>query len=449
MGLLERADKYRATFPMTEAASNAGDARNSIAHAELTDVGLRRGSNQDSFAVALAADGADWRRRGHLFMVADGMGAHAAGELASKIACESVPHTYRKATDRSPAEALRNAVSTANAGIHTRGQANAEFQGMGTTCCALVLLPWQALVAHVGDSRIYRLRGGKLEQLTFDHSLVWEMMAAGQMPRGDVANFIPKNIITRSLGPHPDVSIDLEGPFALEPGDVFLLCSDGLSGQVKDDELGVLLGVLSPSEAVRALVDVANLRGGPDNITAIVVRVESVPVAEGDTSVIVEPERTGSVHPLWWGLVAMALLVAVVLAGARYYTAALVSVLIGAASGVAALLQGLSRPQTAESVDAQGPLGKGPHATFNCTPNEEHARSAAQLAAQLREATRNEHWTLDWTHFNGLCDTAQRAVVGGDYRTAVRNYILAISFMMSEIRNQKKADPRDKSVLDM
>ena len=183
-------------------------------------------------------------------MVADGMGAHAAGELASKMACESMPHTYRKSLDRSPAEALRAGRRHGQRQHSHRGQANAEFQGMGTTCSALVLLPQQAIVAHVGDSRVYRLRGGELEQLTFDHSLVWEMMAAGQMPRGDVANFIPKNIITRSLGPHADVQVDLEGPFPLEPGDTFLLCSDGLSGQVKDEELGVLLAALSPSEAV-------------------------------------------------------------------------------------------------------------------------------------------------------------------------------------------------------
>ena len=168
--------------------------------------------------------------------------------------------------------------------IHERGQANAEFQGMGTTCSVLVLLPTTAVIAHVGDSRVYRLRRRQLEQLTFDHSLVWEMMAAGQMPRGEVANFIPKNIITRSLGPHADVQVDLEGPFPLEVGDTFLLCSDGLSGQVKDEEIGAILSVLSPQEAVRALVDMANLRGGPDNITAIVARVLAVPNENPDPS---------------------------------------------------------------------------------------------------------------------------------------------------------------------
>ncbi len=435
---------------MADAVEPTGDGRTALEQAALSDIGLRRGNNQDSFAVALAGDDTDWQRRGHLLMVADGMGAHAAGELASKMACESVPHTYRKSLDRSPADALRHAVSTANASIHDRGQANAEFQGMGTTCSALVLLPRHALVAHVGDSRVYRLRRGKLEQLTFDHSLVWEMMAAGQMPSGEVASFIPKNIITRSLGPHADVQVDLEGPFPLEAGDTFLLCSDGLSGQFKDEEIGALLVTLSPSEAVRVMVDVSNLRGGPDNITAIVARVLSVPVeASGDSpTASVQPAAPG-VHPAWWGAMAVCLAVGLILAMGRYYVAALVSVLLGAASAVAALIQGMSPPATDSHSGPEGPLGSGPHATFDCAPNAASAATAAQLAAQLREATRSEHWTLDWGHFNSLGEQAQAALDRGDYSGAVRNYTLSISFMMNEIRRQAaKKDHRDSSVLD-
>ncbi len=453
MGFLECSDKTGGTFPqsaMTDAAKPTGEGRKALEYAALTDVGLRRGNNQDSFAVALAGDDSDWHRRGHLLMVADGMGAHAAGELASKMACESVPHTYRKSLDRSAAEALRHAVATANINIHNRGQANAEFQGMGTTCSSLVLLPRHAIVAHVGDSRVYRLRGGKLEQLTFDHSLVWEMMAAGQMPRGEVANFIPKNIITRSLGPHADVQIDMEGPFPLEPGDTFLLCSDGLSGQLKDEELGALLLTLSPSEAVRVLVDVANLRGGPDNITVIVARVNCVPAEEEAETVVAEASgASSSVNPMWWGAMAVCLAAGLVLAVARYYVAALVGVLIGAASAVGALIQGMSAPAPDVRENFDGPLGTGPHAAFDCAPTATSVAAASQLAGQLREATRNEHWTLDWGHFNSLGEQAQAALNKGDHHEAVRSYALAITFMMNEIRSQaSKKDHRDNSVLD-
>ena len=151
-------------------------------------------------------------------MVADGMGAHAAGELASKLAVDNIPHTYFKLRDLYPPAALRQAIRDANAAIHAKGQSSIGFQGMGTTCSCLVLLPQGALVAHIGDSRVYRLRGELLEQLTFDHSLVWEMAAAGQMSEEDVPAYIPKNVITRSLGPHSTVHIDLEGPFTRASG---------------------------------------------------------------------------------------------------------------------------------------------------------------------------------------------------------------------------------------
>ena len=208
----------------------AGIWSHCLEYAALSDIGLRRANNQDSYKVALAGDQADFQQRGHLFIVADGMGAHAAGELASKMATDVIPLDYRKLLDQSPAEAILSALVDANRQIHTRGQASPEFRGMGTTATTLLLLPAGALVAHVGDSRAYRLRGNRIEQLTFDHSLVWEMQASGQMPEGQVPAFIPKNIITRSLGPNPAVQVDLEGPYPVEAGDTFLLCSDGLSG---------------------------------------------------------------------------------------------------------------------------------------------------------------------------------------------------------------------------
>src|SRR5262245_14236832 len=241
-----------------------------LKHASVSDLGMRRTNNQDAIGVVVTRDVATWAARGHLLMVADGMGAHAAGELASKIAVDNIPHTYFKLRDLYPPAALRQAIRDANTAIHSKGQSSIGFQGMGTTCSCLVLLPQGALVAHIGDSRIYRLRGDVLEQLTFDHSLVWEMAAAGQMPQEDVPAYIPKNVITRSLGPHSSVHVDLEGPYNAAPGDVFLLWSDGLSGPVSDEELGALLQCMPPEEAAETLVDLANLRGGPDNISVII-----------------------------------------------------------------------------------------------------------------------------------------------------------------------------------
>ena len=140
------------------------------------------------------------------------MGAHAAGELASQLATDNIPHAYHKRRDLPPWESIVAAVEDANSRIHAKGQNSVDFHGMGTTCSCLLLLPDGAVAAHVGDSRVYRLRGTTIEQLTFDHSLVWEMAAAGHASEDDVPAYVPKNVITRSLGPHPTVKVDLEGP---------------------------------------------------------------------------------------------------------------------------------------------------------------------------------------------------------------------------------------------
>ena len=137
---------------------------------------MRRSNNQDSHSAVRATNVEMWRQRGHLFMVADGMGAHAVGELASKMACDNIPHYYNKTKAGTPAEAISKAFREVGALIHGRATANRDFQGMGTTCSSLLLLPQGALIAHVGDSRVYRVRRGRIDQLSFDHSLAWELI---------------------------------------------------------------------------------------------------------------------------------------------------------------------------------------------------------------------------------------------------------------------------------
>jgi protein phosphatase len=244
-----------------------------IVEAAATDTGMRRANNQDSFAVVKAPGPDAWKARGHLFMVADGMGAHAVGELASKLACDNIPHIYSKTRTGSPADALTTAFQQVGSQIYTKAQANPDFHRMGTTCTTLVLLPAGALIAHVGDSRAYRIRGGKIEQLSFDHSLIWELIKKGHMKPEQAARAYPKNVITRSLGPEPTVEVDLEGPLPVEPGDVYVVCSDGLSGPVSDPEIGALASNFHPEAAASYLMHLANLRGGMDNVTVVIVRV--------------------------------------------------------------------------------------------------------------------------------------------------------------------------------
>lgn len=399
-----------------------------IEHAELTDVGLRRSNNQDSHTWMLAGSVDDFRRRGHVFMVADGMGAHAAGELASKIATDMVPLTYNKLLDESAAEALRKAVEQANHRIHSRGQANLDFKGMGTTCSAMALLPQGAIIAHVGDSRAYRLRGNRLEQLTFDHSLVWEMMAAGRA--NDVqSGAIPKNIITRSLGPSEAVQVDVEGPFPLATGDTFLLCSDGLSGQVTDDELGVILQALSPRDAAEVLIHLANLRGGPDNITVIIARVKQSPA---ELSAGASPASGGGVLP-WLVLGAMTATTAG-LGAVGQVLPAIGSAAVAMAAGLSIMARKLRRGGTIIPRSNSAPLGRGPHRSRVCSIDRDMVDKFASIVQQLRDAAVQKGWSVQWERFNAHQKRAEASTVAGNLLVALQEYCHAIRFIMQELK---------------
>lgn len=258
-----------------------------IVEAAATDTGMRRSNNQDSYTIVRATSEDRWRSRGHLFMVADGMGAHAVGELASKLACDNIPHHYTKSKTAEPVEALSKAYRDVGALIYGKSSANKDFEGMGTTATTMVLLPAGALIAHVGDSRVYRIRQGRIDQLSFDHSLAWELVRLKHLTP-DQARIAPRNVITRSLGPEPTVEVDIEGPLPVELGDVYLLCSDGLSGPVNDPELGAFAAHFHPNDACQYLMHLANLRGGSDNITVVMARIgawvepgtEAAPTAE-------------------------------------------------------------------------------------------------------------------------------------------------------------------------
>jgi PPM family protein phosphatase len=410
-------------------------------YAALSDIGLRRANNQDSHAASPAGSEADFREHGHLFIVADGMGAHAAGELASKMAADVISLNYRKSVDQSPPEAILSSVLDANRQIHTRGQASPDFRGMGTTATMLLLLPAGALVAHVGDSRAYRLRGNRVEQLTFDHSLVWEMQAAGQLPDGEIPGYISKNIITRSLGPNAAVQVDLEGPHPVQAGDTFLLCSDGLSNQVKDEEIGLVLGCLPPAEAVHALIELACLRGGPDNITAIVVRVlgPQVPqaAAAAPPAVSSTQTKTRPVDPKLWTLLGVTSLATAGLAALGYPLIAVAGLVVTAAvlTTVLAKRYGGSGPAAPD----ERHFGRGPYVTTDCTPNAELLGRFADIVRQLREAAVEEKWAVDWRAFDALLGQAAAAATSGDLTAAAAGHLRAIISLMAQLRRQRTA----------
>lgn len=245
--------------------------------AQLTDVGRKREHNEDNMAYVIPKDPQVMARKGALFIVADGMGGHAAGEVASEIAVDTVSNAYYQDENEEAAASLLQAIRRANAAIHQRAAENMLRSGMGTTCVAAVLRGNMAYIANVGDSRAYFIRKSRIYQISQDHSWVAEQVRAGLLTEEQARTHAQRNVITRSLGTQPDVEIDIFHQ-ELEEGDTLILCSDGLSGLVNDDELLRTVDQFVPQESVYHLVERANENGGPDNITAIVARVQEVGV---------------------------------------------------------------------------------------------------------------------------------------------------------------------------
>jgi serine/threonine protein phosphatase PrpC len=417
----------------------------------LSDVGMRRTTNQDSQALVVADTAESYRDRGHFLMVADGMGAHAAGELASKLAVEGVPHLYYKHRDLSPPEALQRAIHETNSEINRRGMANPDFHNMGTTSSILLLLPQGALAAHIGDSRIYRLRGDTLHQLTFDHSLQWELKASGQLPEGtDISAVVPKNVITRSLGPNQSVQIDMEGPHPIQQGDVYLLCSDGLTGRVEDDELGAILASVPPAEAAQSLIDLANLRGGPDNITVLIARIAGAEAATG--SIPAEPLRMGgshakgTVHPAVLIVAGVSLLSAIITALMTLWIVAGVALAAAVIAGIVGLTQRYQGYSGGTELGGGRQLGRGPYTTTVCPPSADLAQSLANTLDELREAAREGDWTINWQPLDESCRAAVEASRAKKYSETVRHYCRGISYVMKELRSQTNKRASDSAV---
>lgn len=398
-------------------------------------------TNQDNLCVSPASNMEHWQKRGHLFIVADGMGAHAAGEFASKLAIDHIPHLYGKYENQPVVDALRKSVEGANVEIHRRGQANEEFHNMGTTCSTLALLPQGALVAHVGDSRVYRMRNNRLEQLTFDHSLVWEMKASGQLQTEEESAKIPKNVITRSLGPYPEVKVDLEGPFPVEVGDTFLLCSDGLTGPISDAEIGAILANLQPEEASRVLVDLANLRGGPDNITVVIVKVIHPHLATTDRSGKFASRAGGGriLNPISIGVLVIAVLAAILF----YFInpiAAIAPGVIAASCLVWVLIQlGQAVASGDEAVSESNSFGRAPYTRTDCASAEGVVQQLMSITSQLQSGAREQKWPVDYAQMDKMVDSANQAAQQKNFPLAIQTFARSISFMMEQLRNDNDA----------
>ena len=415
----------------------------SLRHVAKSDIGLRRSNNQDSFLVRLAPNARQWLDRGHLCIVADGMGAHLAGEVASRLATETVTKSYLGRVEEPLGQALVQAVYDAHSVIRAKSREDA-FREMGTTCDALALTPQGLLIAHVGDSRVYRHRGTTLDQLTFDHSLVWEVCKITNSPFDHPPSHVPKNQITRSLGPTEKLLVDLEGPMPIEIGDTYLACSDGLTGHVTDPEIGQVLALFPPDIAAETLVNLANLRGGTDNITMIIAQTTK----SEEVSQAVDHEMK---VPGWqWGMLAGALVAGLMAAA---------SLLVGYMSeeadvfrhiqpaallALAAVIAGTIFFVTAQkTLFSSSPFeqstvfsGNAPYRTWECPPSTEFVEALASIFQEVLRATQGQQYAA-------AIQTAKRyesnAVIGhkkGQPALAIRNYAQAINCLMRQIKRE-------------
>jgi PPM family protein phosphatase len=248
----------------------------------ITDIGRKRQRNEDSYLV---------NDKLKLYVVADGMGGHAGGEFASKIAVSTVEEIFKgddrakskvapsyldteapKGEDIFEQDRLKDAITRAGSMIVRRASEEPELRGMGTTSTVILFMEDKAYIAHVGDSRCYCVRDGKITQITEDHSLVHEQLKSGLITEEEARTHQLKNIITRSVGVQEEVEVDTIVWKVLND-DRYLLCSDGLSNMVTDQEIEQVVKTFEPEDAGRLLVEKANQRGGDDNITLIVLRV--------------------------------------------------------------------------------------------------------------------------------------------------------------------------------
>ncbi len=242
----------------------------------LTDRGHVRAINEDSAVVVVPSEPALLHGKGVLAIVADGMGGHEAGEIASGLAVATVADHYYD-SKRDVQQAMVEAFLAANAAILERSRRDRKMAGMGTTCTAAVVLNGLAYTAHVGDSRIYLIRGGRAYRMTQDHSATMEMVNQGLITLAEANHHEERNVILRAMGTHEKLDVSTwREPFPLQAGDALMLCSDGLYETIDDDEFGRLCAnAASPEEACAALMALAASRDGTDNVTVAVVQVGS------------------------------------------------------------------------------------------------------------------------------------------------------------------------------
>jgi protein phosphatase len=312
---------------------------------------------------------------------------------------------------------------------------------LGTTASALLLRPEGAWVAHVGDSRVYRIRQGQIDQLTFDHSAVWEI-ARRQHLKPEELQGIRSNVILRSLGPDALVEVDIEGPHPIEPGDVFLLCSDGLSGQLSDYEIGAVAAALPPGEACEFLIELANLRGGPDNITVQIVRVAGQPPESPRSAADATPKRR---RPIPWPLImlvigiALAILALVLMMSEKpghlpVFTAAAIAIFIGLVGTIVHSQHELNPP--GEPLKPRLNV----HSSRRCVIEKPLIEKLVKATDDMRQ--RLNEGGIEWNveDFTARRARADQCLAQGDLTEAFREHCRAMHVLIRTYNQQHQRD---------
>ncbi|MGB9233416.1 MAG: Stp1/IreP family PP2C-type Ser/Thr phosphatase [Terriglobales bacterium] len=239
-----------------------------------SDIGCLRKNNEDSLAYWEPEEDEKFARQGRLAIVADGMGGYEGGQEASRIAVDTVVEKYRDYDGNDPQQALMEGLQAAHEEVRRYGTTHPELQGMGTTCTAAAIVGDALYYVHVGDTRLYLIRDGRITQVTRDHSYVGRLVEAGMITREEAEKHPQRNILTAAVGTAPDLFMDAPGrPEPLRPDDAIVICTDGLWGQVQDQEILEAVEKQSVEGAGRHLIELARQRGGPDNITVHILRL--------------------------------------------------------------------------------------------------------------------------------------------------------------------------------
>lgn len=245
-----------------------------ISHGCQTDKGMVREENQDAYGITPPSLDSLNTPKGVLFVVADGMGGHRAGRHASELAVAAVTASYAAAAVAPVPELLRQVMEEANTRVFGEAGDNPAFRGMGTTCTILVFQESSCWIGHIGDSKVFLATPDELRQITTDHSHVWDLYKRGAITREQARIHPERNILTRALGKQADIAPEITGPLPLAPGTWFIMCTDGLTNHLEDEEIRRMVVGRAPQVAADELVALANARGGTDNVTVLIIRVE-------------------------------------------------------------------------------------------------------------------------------------------------------------------------------